>query len=724
MMARKNFYPLRTLANSSILMCMLHGIPAQAATYSYLETTPSCASLSIAGSGEIVCNTSGANSVPFNFNSALTCKSGLNVNTSSGAVSCATKLPNCALSASPAQVEPGAVVTLTVNCDNAPTGYSWIGANALTPGSGNTATVAYPTTANSATYAYSVAGINSQGTGNIASALVTVARAGQKGPYAYIAHQADTPPLSGNLSVIDTSTNQLAASVKVGVYPAGVVVSPDETKVYVANAGSNTISVVDALTNTVAATIDVGQSPYGVAISSAGTRLYVANAASHTLSEIDAISMKVLRTIPVGKTPHGVAVNRTGSHVFVSNNADNTLTVIDVATGTALANAIPVGLQPEGVAVFGNKAFVANHGSNSLTIIDTANGYTATSIAIGKKPLGLAVTPNGKQVYAVNYGDRTVSVVDVETAKLVNTIAVGILPSFVAFDPAGILAYVTNQGENTVSVIDVAAGSAIAGKDVAITPGVLYGYGKFIGGAAENYQGLWWNPDESGWGLSIAQHNDMGFGALYTYDAAGKPIWYVMSRCPFLGTTCTGEIYKVTGGTSPLVVWNGGNKAVTQVGTGTLAFSGENSANFTYTIDGKTGSKAIIRQVFKTSGQQSNVDYTDLWWNSSESGWGIELTQQYETIFATWYTYNDKGEAIWYVASDCKMNAADAVPGCAGELYMVTGGTGMTVPWNAATKLTTPVGSLSITFSDASNGTMNYTINGTSATRAITRQVF
>jgi YVTN family beta-propeller protein len=72
---------------------------------------------------------------------------------------------------------------------------------------------------------------------------------------------------SNNISVIDTVTNKVTATVPVGAGPEGVAVSPDGQKVYVTNNDDNTTSVIDTATNTVTATVDVGSSPYGVAVS-------------------------------------------------------------------------------------------------------------------------------------------------------------------------------------------------------------------------------------------------------------------------------------------------------------------------------------------------------------------------------------------------------------------------------------------------------------------------
>ena len=235
-----------------------------------------------------------------------------------------------------------------------------------------------------------------------------------------------------------------------------------------------------------------------------------------------------------------------------------------------------------------------------------------------------------------------------------------------------------------------------------------------------NYQDLWWNQNESGWGMSITQHGSMIFAALYTYDQSGQPTWYVMSSCPISVNSCEGDIYRVSGGTSPTVTWNGSSKAVAKAGTGILTFTDANNGTFDYTLNGVTGSKSISRQVFSTGTTLPAVDYTDLWWNANESGWGVALSQQYGIIFAAWYTYDATGKAIWYVASSCPVSGS----GCTGDVYQVTGGSPLTSIWNSSNKAVTKAGSVTFVFTDANNGSMSYSINGIAGNRVITRQEF
>jgi YVTN family beta-propeller protein len=88
--------------------------------------------------------------------------------------------------------------------------------------------------------------------------------------------------------VISTATNTVSETVSVGSAPYGVAVTPDSSRVYVANFGAGSVSVISTATNTVSATATVGSSPYGVAVSPDSSRVYATNAGAGTVSVIDA----------------------------------------------------------------------------------------------------------------------------------------------------------------------------------------------------------------------------------------------------------------------------------------------------------------------------------------------------------------------------------------------------------------------------------------------------
>jgi len=102
--------------------------------------------------------------------------------------------------------------------------------------------------------------------------------------------------------VIATATNTVT-TITVGTsgsFPFGVAVSPDGSKVYVANNGDGSVSVIATATNTVTTTITVGTSgsgPFGVAVSPDGRKVYVANMGDGSVSVIDAATNAVTATI-------------------------------------------------------------------------------------------------------------------------------------------------------------------------------------------------------------------------------------------------------------------------------------------------------------------------------------------------------------------------------------------------------------------------------------------
>jgi len=112
-----------------------------------------------------------------------------------------------------------------------------------------------------------------------------------------------------------------------------------------------------------------------------------------------------------------------------------------------------------------------------------------------------------------------------------------------------------------------------------------------------------------------------------------------------------------------------------------------------------------------------------LWWASpagSESGWGVNLTQQGDIIFATWFTYGLDGSPLWLSATAPKVG-----PGVySGALYRTSGPAFNAAPFDPKLVKGVPVGAATFSFSSGNAGTFAYTVNGVSQTKPITRQVF
>lgn len=250
---------------------------------------------------------------------------------------------------------------------------------------------------------------------------------------------------------------------------------------------------------------------------------------------------------------------------------------------------------------------------------------------------------------------------------------------------------------------------------------------------AGNHTALWWNPNESGWGVNVVHQGNILFATLFTYDASGNPLWLVMSSGDkqASGEVFSGALYRTTGppfNANPFTPIGPGN--VTTVGTMTLAFSGQ-TGTLTYTNNGISITKAIQKQVYgsraanctSTSADRSSLtNYQDLWWNAAESGWGVSVTHQDDTLFAALFTYGASGQDIWWVMS-AGVRQADG--SYLGALYQTTGPAFNANPFTPiGPSNVTQVGTMRFTFGSGTNGTLTYTVNGISVTKAITRQVY
>jgi hypothetical protein len=238
-----------------------------------------------------------------------------------------------------------------------------------------------------------------------------------------------------------------------------------------------------------------------------------------------------------------------------------------------------------------------------------------------------------------------------------------------------------------------------------------------------DYSDIWWaGAAESGWGITIAQKGLQQFNAFYVYDANGKPVWYAMSGGTWNGdyTRFSGAIYQPTG--SVFSVYDARRwQAGAAVGSGTLTFSDANNAVFDYTLNGVTARKNISRFKFGASDAAPKIIVKDLWWaGEAENGWGVSIAQQDRSLFASWYTYGADGKSTWFVVS----GGTWAGTIYTGELFTTTSSAWLGAQYNSAALRTQSVGTVTISFSDANNATMTYTVNGVTQSKAIMRFAF
>ena len=131
------------------------------------------------------------------------------------------------------------------------------------------------------------------------------------------------------------------------------------------------------------------------------------------------------------------------------------------------------------------------------------------------------------------------------------------------------------------------------------------------------------------------------------------------------------------------------------------------------------GQWSIESLTVSSGGTIAPTNYTAMWWNAAESGWGINVNHQGERLFVTLFTYAADGRDLWIVGSDLIRQADGAFTG---EIHRVTGPAFNAAPWTAITA--TFVGTMTLRFSAPDRGTLNYTFNGTPVSKTIERYLF
>jgi len=122
------------------------------------------------------------------------------------------------------------------------------------------------------------------------------------------------------------------------------------------------------------------------------------------------------------------------------------------------------------------------------------------------------------------------------------------------------------------------------------------------------------------------------------------------------------------------------------------------------------------------AGAPGPLNYSDMWWaGQAENGWGMSIQQHGNVQFISIYVYDGAGKPTWYVLPSGAWNAN--FTSYTGLLYQPA-----SAPLNNYTPAKFVVGaspgSITITFTSNSTATLQYTINGVSGQKTLSRQVF
>jgi YVTN family beta-propeller protein len=336
---------------------------------------------------------------------------------------------------------------------------------------------------------------SSVGSTGIATSFTDVNPSGAETPQVYVGNNGE---LAKTVHAVNTATNvgtSIATGI-IGIEPNAIGVTPEGTKVVVAEGASHQVQIITVATHTVAATVAIPEvagvksRPDAVAVTPSGSTAYVVDGANKRVYPVTISSGTLGSGIVVGNQgdPGAIAVTPNGEEVYVANFAAHNVSVIATSSNTVTAT-VTIGAgetgKPIALVATPNSAhvYVADQGNSKIDDITTSSHTVTATITVGSMvdanvagggdPNILAITPDGKKLYAASYTGHAVQDIATSTDTVTATISLfesaTANPNALGLTPNGCQLYAHDHAHNVVDTITVSTDAVAAHPAVGAT---------------------------------------------------------------------------------------------------------------------------------------------------------------------------------------------------------------------------------------------------------------
>jgi YVTN family beta-propeller protein len=164
--------------------------------------------------------------------------------------------------------------------------------------------------------------------------------------------------------------------------------------------------------------------------------------------------------------PNAIVVAPDGSRAYIASHVavpGSFVFILDLNTFAFSATQLAVGAFPAGMAITpdGSQLWVSSRGDSRVDVFDTATNVNIAGYSI-LLATGVAINPTGTRAYlASGIAGGSITVVDTSTFSTVANIPVGDLPHTVAVTSTGRHVFVTNAQSNSITQIDAASNTVV-----------------------------------------------------------------------------------------------------------------------------------------------------------------------------------------------------------------------------------------------------------------------
>lgn len=263
----------------------------------------------------------------------------------------------------------------------------------------------------------------------------------------------------GNVTLIDRIKGEVLGTILVGRQPRGIAVSPNRSRVYVANFGSGTVSVVDPrireLVNDLR--LQQGSEPVDLAVSSKGSPLYLVNRFSANLLILDGLGGGLEESLPLGRAPGQILLFSSAGEerAFITFPDGNVVCVVDLSSKRVIAT-LTAGTAPQGMALDARRRrlFVSSRRGGGISVIDLDQLRVERSLSVWGSLGRMAFDPLRGKLYVVDEEGGAVLVVAPEVGMVTSRIQLEGKPIDIGIDPQLRKAYVLCQ-EGRLVILDM-----------------------------------------------------------------------------------------------------------------------------------------------------------------------------------------------------------------------------------------------------------------------------